>query len=124
MGDEAYQKLCAAMSQRGGRYPGRDIQEFYDLVKELFTPDEAAVAAVLPAKPSTLSLIAKELGQEEKKLETILEAMADKGLCSSFQKDGTRLYLAVPFVPGIFEYQFMRGTRTERDRRLAHLIHS
>src|SRR4030042_1267016 len=124
MSAEAYRKLCAAMSLRGGRYPGRDIPEFYDLVQELFTPEEAAVAALMPAKPSPVSLIAKEVAQEEKKLENLLEGMADKGLCSSFQKDGTRLYLAVPFVPGIFEYQFMRGTRTERDRRLAHLIHS
>lgn len=124
MSDEAYRKLCAVMSQRGGRYPGRDIPEFYDLAQELFTPEEAAMAAVLPAKSSTLSMIAKEVGQEEKKLEALLEAMADKGLCSSFIKEGSRYYLGVPFVPGIFEYQFMRGTRTERDRRLAHLIHS
>ena len=122
--DESYKKLCQTMAQRGGRYPGMDIPEFYDLVKELFTPDEAAMAAVLPAKPSTLSMIAKEVGKDERKVETLLEAMADKGLCSSFTKDGNRTYLAVPFVPGIFEFQFMRGTRTERDRRLAHLIHS
>jgi hypothetical protein len=27
-----------------------------------------------------------------------------------------------PFVPGIFEYQFMRGTNTKKDRMLARLI--
>jgi hypothetical protein len=45
MDDDVYKKLCAEMARRGGRYPGKDIPEFYDLTKELFTPEEAAAAA-------------------------------------------------------------------------------
>jgi Pyruvate/2-oxoacid:ferredoxin oxidoreductase delta subunit len=48
--------------------------------------------------------------------------MADKGLVFTFNKGGAPLYSGLPFVPGIFEYQFMRGTRTQRDRKLARLI--
>lgn len=124
MSDEVYRKLCVAMGQRGGRYPGMDIPEFYDLVKELFTPQEAAVAAALPRKPSTAGTIAQEMGRNEKETATILENMANKGLCSSFEQEGKRFYVAIPFVPGIFEFQFMRGTRTDRDRRVAKLIHA
>ncbi|MDH4264617.1 MAG: 4Fe-4S binding protein [Deltaproteobacteria bacterium] len=124
MSDERYRKLCAMMAQRGGRYPGMDIPEFYEMARELFTPEEAALAAVLPPKPAPASVIAREANKDEKEISNLLEAMASKGLCSSFQKDGSRLYLAVPFVPGIFEFQFMRGTRTERDRKVAKLIHS
>jgi Pyruvate/2-oxoacid:ferredoxin oxidoreductase delta subunit len=40
----------------------------------------------------------------------------------SGKKGGITVYASPPFVPGIFEYQFMRGTSTERDRRLARLI--
>jgi len=124
MNVEVYRKLCAAMAQRGGRYPGMDIPEFYDLARELFTPEEAAVAAALPRKPATVGLMTQEMGRDGKELEVILENMADKGLCTSFVKDGSRFYLASPFVPGIFEFQFMRGTRTERDRKMARLIHA
>jgi len=124
MDDGVYRKLCAAMAQRGGRYPGMDIPEFHDLARELFTPQEAAVGASLPRKPSTAGAIAQEMGEEEKEIAAVLETMADKGLCSSFEQDGKRYYVAVPFVPGIFEFQFMRGTKTDRDRRLAQLIHS
>ena len=54
----------------------------------------------------------------------ILEEMADKGLCFSMNKGGTPVYAGIPFVPGIFEYQFMRGTETEKDKRIAKLIYA
>jgi len=50
--------------------------------------------------------------------------MADKGLCTAGRMGDTTFYGAPPFVPGIFEFQFMRGTSTERDKRLARLIHA
>ena len=53
----------------------------------------------------------------------ILDRMADKGLCTTALVDGTRFFGTPPFVPGIFEFQFMRGTSTDRDRKLARLIH-
>lgn len=122
--DDPYKKLCQALAQRGGRYPGMDIPEFYTVVQELFKPEEAAIAAAMPMKPSPASAIAKEMNREEKEVEGLLEKMADKGLCSSFIREGIRYYVAVPFVPGIFEFQFMRGTKTEKDRHLARLIHN
>lgn len=124
MADEVYKKLCDVMAQRGGMYPGMDIPEFYAVAEELFTPKEAAVAVVMPRRPSTAATIAQAMGGNEEQVAEVLEAMADKGLCSSFIRDGARHYAAVPFVPGIFEFQFMRGTSTERDRRLARLIHA
>jgi len=87
--DECYRKLCQAMAQRGGRYPGMDIPEFYPLVQELFSPEEAAIAAVMAPKPVPASAIAKEMNREEKEVEPLLERMADKGLCSSFAQGGS-----------------------------------
>lgn len=120
---ESYEKLCQALGRQGGRYPGMDIPEFYAVVQELFQPEEAAIRAAMPMKPAPASAVARELGKDEGEVERLLEAMADKGLCSSFTRDGVRYYLAVPFVPGIFEFQFMRGTKSDKDRRLARLIH-
>jgi len=122
--EECYKKLCQALARRGGRYPGMDIPEFYTVVQELFKPEEAAMAAAMPMKPAPASAIAKELGKDGGETERLLEAMADKGLCSSFSRDGVHYYLGIPFVPGIFEFQFMRGTKTDKDRRLARLIHN
>ncbi len=123
MAEMAYHKLCETMTRRGGRYPGMDIPEFYALAAELFNPAEAMVAAAMPPKPITVAAMAKEVGKSEGEMGILLEALADKGLCSSFETDGVRYYVGSPFVPGIFEFQFMRGTRTARDRKMARLIH-
>lgn len=122
--EDVYRQLCETMAKRGGRYPGKDIPEFYELARELFTPEEAAVANAMPRGFSTASTIAQEMGKSEEEVGATLETMADKGLCSSNEMAGTRVYGGPPFVPGIFELQFMRGTSTDRDKRLAKLIHA
>jgi hypothetical protein len=76
MNDGSYKQLCEEMAKRGGRYPGKDIPEFYDLVKELFTHDEAAVAAAMTTRPASAAMIAREMGKEEKDIAPILEALA------------------------------------------------
>lgn len=124
MSDEVYKRLCEEMARRGGRYPGKDIPEFYALVEELFTRDEAAVAALMTSRLVTAGPIAEKLGKEVQEVEAVLEGMCDKSLCMSLDKNGARFYLPVPFVPGIFEFQFARGKFSERDRRIAQLIHA
>jgi len=124
MGQDQYRKLCETMARRGGRYPGKDIPEFYEMAKELFTEDEATVSSAMPRGFNPASVIAAELGRGAEEVAQTLEAMADKGLCSAGDMQGTRFYGGPPFVPGIFEFQFMRGTSTERDKRLARLIHN
>ena len=122
--DEIYRRLCDTMAKRGGRYPGADIPEFYDLVRELYTPEEAEVSVAMPRGFNPANVIAAEVGKSEDDVKMILETMADKGLCTCGDFDGVRFYGSTPFVPGIFEFQFMRGTKTERDKKLAKLIHS
>ncbi|GAI51869.1 unnamed protein product, partial [marine sediment metagenome] len=124
MGEEVYKKLCKTMARRGGRYPGMDIPEFYELVHELFTPEEAAVSNAMPRGFNPAGAIAKEMGKSEEEVAPILETMADKGLCSANKAGKTTVYGGPPFVAGIFEYQFMRGTKTERDGKIARLIHA
>jgi hypothetical protein len=117
-----YYRLCETMQNRGGMYPGMDIPEFYELAEVLFSPEEAAVSIGLPRGFHTAGEIAEGMQKEVEWVTPLLEAMAGKGLCFSLKKGETTLYAGLPFVPGIFEYQFMRGTNTERDRRLARLI--
>jgi len=122
MTQQVYRDLLEVMKSRRGAYAGMDIPEFFELVEVLFTPQEAEVNNALPRKPAPAADIANELGRDEKELQTILEEMADKGLCKTFIRDGVRLYQGVPFIPGIFEYQFMDGQSTERHKKIAKLI--
>ena len=105
------------MKSRQGAYSGMDIPEFYALVEELFTPEEAEVNNALPRKPATADDIAEEMGRDETEIGQILERMADKGLCTTMVAEGTRVYQGAAFMIGIFEYQFMPGRVTEREKK-------
>jgi Pyruvate/2-oxoacid:ferredoxin oxidoreductase delta subunit len=123
MADPIYKELMRKFAKRGGRYPGMDVPEFYEMARELFTPDEASVAVALPKGLSTAEQVAQTLGRDVGEVENILQAMASKGLCGGGNAGGTEVYVLPPFVPGIFEFQFLRGTKTEKDVELAKLIH-
>jgi Pyruvate/2-oxoacid:ferredoxin oxidoreductase delta subunit len=123
MAEEVYRKFCEAMAERGGRYPGVDIPEFYAMIKALYAPEEAEVFLAIPRGLHPAGTIARAMGKPEEEVENILETMADKGLCQAGEIKGMRYYCTLPFVPGIFEFQFMRGTKTDRDKNLARLIH-
>jgi len=112
------------MQSRRGPYAGLDIAEFFQLVEELFTPEEAEINNALEKQPEPLEQIAQKLNRDPKGLHPLLETMADKGLCATFIKSGERVYRGLPFMPGIFEYQFIAGKDSTRYRKLARLIHN
>jgi Pyruvate/2-oxoacid:ferredoxin oxidoreductase delta subunit len=53
MSRDAYRELLEVMKKRGGPYAGKDIPEFFAMVEELFTPEEAAVNNAMPKGPFT-----------------------------------------------------------------------
>jgi Pyruvate/2-oxoacid:ferredoxin oxidoreductase delta subunit len=122
MSSEVYKQLLEVMKSRRGPYAGMDIPEFFEVVEVLFTPQEAEVNNALQRKPATAGDIAKEMGRQEDDIAGILDTMADKGLCKTFVRNGARLFQGVPFIPGIFEYQFMDGQTTQRHKQIAGLI--
>ncbi len=121
MSDEVYRQLRETMARRGGAV---DIPEFYEMARTLFSPEEAEIQNAMPAGRFTPDVITGNTGKNEAEVTAILEAMADKGLCLSFVRDGTRYYAGSPLMPGIFEYQFMRGTKTDRDYEIARAINT
>ena len=89
---QVYKQLYEVMKSRRGPYTGLEIPEFYAMVEELFTPQEAEVNNLMPRKPATLAEIAGEMNRDETEIRAILE------------------------------YQFISGKVTDRDRRIAGLI--
>lgn len=122
MTEQVYKETLEVMKSRRGPYNGMDIPEFFNLVEVLFTPQEAEVNNALTPKPAVAGDIAKAMGRNEDEITKILDALADKGLCKTFVRNDARLYQGVPFIPGIFEYQFMDGKKTERQIQIAKLI--
>jgi Pyruvate/2-oxoacid:ferredoxin oxidoreductase delta subunit len=124
MRSQAYRQTLEVMLKRGGPYSGMDIPEFYALVEELFSPEEAELNNALTRNPVAAAELAIQMGKDEAQIERLLEGMAGKGLCSVFLSEGKRLYQGAPFMPGIFEFQFMGGGVTERHQKIARLISS
>ena len=58
MSQEVYRQLLEVMKKRGGGYSGMDIPEFFALVEELFTPDEAEVNNAMPKGAFTAKTLA------------------------------------------------------------------
>jgi len=124
MTETVYKELLEVMKKRGGRWSGMDIPEFYDMVEELFTPEEAEVNNAFPRGPLTAKDLAIKMDRDETETEEILEAMANKGLCTAVEFDGTIFYQGARFAIGILEFQFMPGDDSERAKKLAKLIHA
>jgi Pyruvate/2-oxoacid:ferredoxin oxidoreductase delta subunit len=122
MEDQIYRRLMEKFARKGGRYPGMDVPEFYELARELFTPEEASVASAMPKGFCSAEQLAEALQRSSEEVEATLQTMTTKGLLLSVRIDDGEVYSLPQLVPGIFEYQFLRGTRTERDKRLAKLI--
>jgi len=120
---QVYRDLLEVMQGRRGPYAGLDIPEFFELVEVLFSPEQAEVNNLLSHKPTTVQALAGATGRDEAGLAAILNQMADLGLCETTVRDGVRYFRGAPFMPGIFEYQFMPGRETERDRSIARLIY-
>ncbi|MBI9074220.1 MAG: 4Fe-4S binding protein [Desulfatibacillum sp.] len=123
MSKEVYKELLGVMQKRGGAYCGMDIPEFFAMVEELFSPEEAAVNNAMPRGPFQASDLAKQMGRGESELVSILEGMADKGLCVAMKMEETQFYMAARFMPGILEFQFMPGKITDRAKRIAQVIY-
>lgn len=123
MTEGVYDKLADALAMRGGAVPAVKCQEFFALLKELFTPEEAELAIKMPIVPFPAEAFARDVvGGEPGAVKNLLEKMADKGVVFTVDRGDVRLYTLMPLVPGIFEMQFLSGEVSERTKRLARLF--
>jgi Na+-translocating ferredoxin:NAD+ oxidoreductase subunit B len=119
--EKVYQNISEALKKAGGAIPVIPNDEFFLLLKDLVTPEEADIAASLSNKPITAEDLAKNLDRPIEDVRSKLEAMTDSGfLHAKKSKEGRYKYNLMPLLPGVFEAQFIRGTKTERDYRIAH----
>ena len=123
MAERVYEELTDALSLRGGTLPVLKCKEFFALLEELFTPEEAELAARMAIGPVTVERFAREIARSDtEKVESVLESLADKGIVFTIERDGFRSYTLMPIIPGIFEMQFMKGEVSEHTRKLARLF--
>ncbi len=96
--------------------------ELLELLQELFSPQEATLAAQLPFKPTRVNRLAEQLDQDPHELDQALAQMAERGLLYQRTTPGGNLYCLLPVLPGMAELQFMSGEITPQKERLAGLF--
>jgi Na+-translocating ferredoxin:NAD+ oxidoreductase subunit B len=118
-----YVKLIDAMNARSMTLPSVPCDEFFALVRELFTPEEAEIASAMPVGYSSIEQVAGRLpGISAAELAPKLETMADRSLVAMRKVNGKDLYELLPFIPGITELVFISGLVDQRSRNVLKLL--
>lgn len=86
-----------------------DSPALLEILRILFTTEDAALARRLPGQPTAISRLARHLQTDEQELCTRLDAMARRGLVLDFEHQGVRYFGLAPIVIGFFEFTFMRA---------------
>ena len=101
---DVYEKLAQHLDNLPSGFPRTDSGVEMRILKRLFSPDEAEVAAKLTMMPEPVAGIAQRTDMDEVELAGMLAEMAKKGLIFRISKGDHLLYSAAQFVVGIWEY--------------------
>ncbi|MFX0075208.1 MAG: ATP-binding protein [Candidatus Hermodarchaeota archaeon] len=75
-----------------------------EILKQLFTEEEAELTIFLTIRPERAASIARRVGKDLAEIERKLELMSKKGLIFRSYRDNKTLYNAAPFMIGLYEY--------------------
>jgi formate hydrogenlyase subunit 6/NADH:ubiquinone oxidoreductase subunit I len=117
--EDVYERLRQKLDQLPIGFPKSD--EAIEILKTLYTPEEAELAIRLPVLNKTLEEIAAELGENQEELRKKLERMADKGTVYAVEREGKQIYRLLPSLVGFSETPFWSGKKNERTKKLAPL---
>ncbi|MGD0946580.1 MAG: 4Fe-4S binding protein [Candidatus Binatia bacterium] len=105
MSEDVYLRLRAFMDTLPAGYPATPTGVEIKILKKLFTPEQAELAARLRHQPEEVRTIAARVGMNETELAPMLEEMAQKGCIFRVRDGDKRLYQAYHFVVGLYEFQ-------------------
>lgn len=118
---DVYRKLGKKIDGLTVRVPWTD--SLYEILKELYTTEEADLVVRMPYSFSTIQQIAKETGYDKDRIQKLLDGLADKGLVMDILwPDGYR-YMVSPLIIGIFEFTMMRTGGNLNFAEWAKLFH-
>ena len=116
MSDTPYLNLRKFLNQFPLGFPDTPSGIEIEILKKLFTKEEAEMAVLLTHLPEEASQIARRTGLNEEVLEEKLESMSKRGLIFRIRRNGKASYSAAPFMIGLYEYSVKR-----MDKELARL---
>lgn len=105
MSEVIYRHLREHLDRLPGGFAPSETGADIRLLQKLFTPEEAALAVHLTLEREDAATIAARAGLLVEGASERLEVMSQKGLIMGFRRDDKPVYLAIPWVVGIYEFQ-------------------
>jgi len=116
-----YRQLGKKIDSLPTRVPWNET--LYDILKELYTPEEAEVLIRMPYGLSSLKRIAHVTRFDEAGLHATLDSLCAKGLVFDVWVKDRYHYMPAPLAVGIFELTMMRTQGELRYAEWARLFH-
>ena len=101
---DSYEKLRAFLDSFPVGFRETKSGVEIEILKRLFTEEEAKLAIFLTMRPERTRTIARRAGKDVTEMESKLESMAKKGLIFRSRRDNKTLYNSAPFMIGLYEY--------------------
>jgi ferredoxin len=117
VGSGVYEALAQALDRLPNGFPRTGSGVEIEILKEIFTPEEADLAARLSELAETPQEVAARLTLDPEEVGGRLRSMAERGLIWAGRFGGRRGFRLAPFIVGFYEAQ-----RETMSHRLAHLV--
>jgi Pyruvate/2-oxoacid:ferredoxin oxidoreductase delta subunit len=111
--DHLYLKLQRHLDRQAVGFPATRSGSEIRILKHIFTPREAQIAACLTYRPEPLEKVFPRAGhivETAEELEELLDRIESKGGIESKNKEGKKHYCNAPLVVGMLEFQVGRLT--------------
>ncbi|MFQ5996501.1 MAG: DUF362 domain-containing protein [Dehalococcoidales bacterium] len=106
MNADVYAPLARALDQLPGGFPQTESRVELQILRKIFSPEEALLASNLTGTSETIETIANRAKLPKAALEERLRAMQDKSIIWGSEKEGIRKFRLAPFIVGIYESQW------------------
>ncbi|MBI2901365.1 MAG: 4Fe-4S dicluster domain-containing protein [Planctomycetes bacterium] len=95
-----------------------------EILEILYSPEDAALAAKMPVRPSRIEKISERVGIPPDQLRPVLDRMCERGLVLDLvhPETGAVKYLLAPPVVGFFEFSMMRVKDGIPKKRMAEAL--
>jgi NAD-dependent dihydropyrimidine dehydrogenase PreA subunit len=115
---DIFENLAAALDGLANGFPRTGSNVELEILRRVFTPDEAEVAAVLTGRPAGPGEVARRAALDPAHVEATLERLAERGAVWTGRTGEVTGYRLAPFIVGFYESHMLEA----RDEEFARLV--
>lgn len=106
--DDVYRRLAKRLHELPNGFPETASGVELEILKKIFTPEEAELTLKIRPMPETAEAIADRLEIPLEEMQAKLDHLTERGLICSIKMFGYQVYMLFPYVVGIYEFQLDR----------------